>query len=90
MITVQAAVFLSLLLSMIALPPVEATISVNLEDENNSNPFEDLFCTFIACTSEGDPEAVGFFENLASDLSDFLTGNDGNRRNLLRGKNGSH
>ena len=90
MVIVQAAVFLSLLLSMLALPPVEATISVNLEDEDNSNPIEDLLCTFIACTSEGDPEAIGLFESLASDLSDFLSGNDGNRRNLLRGKNDSH
>ena len=74
---------------MASMPPVGATISVNLENEDNSNPFEDLFCTFIACNNEGDPEAVGLFEELASDLTDFLFGNDENRRRQLRGKNGS-
>ena len=81
--TIQTALFISLVLSHFVVPS-KASVNVNLGDDENDNPFQDIFCTFIACTNSGEPEALGFFENLANDLSEFTFsfGDDGGNRKL--------
>jgi len=82
--SMKTSLLLSLILCLVSAPQAQASVNLSIDSEED-NPFEDLFCTFIACTNTGEPEAFGFLEQLANDLSDFtLTLGGDNRRKLRR------